>query len=74
MRGLILIIKAILSISERITGVLFRVDQLLTHILPAVLSPEQLIRLIRNHYDDSYKGLAARLPEACYKWTLERSW
>jgi hypothetical protein len=72
-RAFILIIKTILYISERITGFLFRVDQLLIHILPAALPPEQLTRLIRNHYDDSYKGLAARLPEAGYTWTLE-SW
>jgi 2-polyprenyl-3-methyl-5-hydroxy-6-metoxy-1,4-benzoquinol methylase len=32
-----------------------------------------MTRLIRNHYDDSYQGVATRLPDTCYKWALE-SW
>ncbi|MDZ4733222.1 MAG: class I SAM-dependent methyltransferase [Nitrospirota bacterium] len=52
---------------------LFPVQQLLTGILPLLLPPKELIRLIRKHYDDSYHDVAARLPETCYKWTLE-SW
>jgi 2-polyprenyl-3-methyl-5-hydroxy-6-metoxy-1,4-benzoquinol methylase len=30
-----------------------------------------MTRLIRSHYDRSYQDVAARLPETCYKWTLE---
>ena len=38
-----------------------------------MLPPKELTRLIRNHYDDSYKDVASRLPDTCYTWTLE-SW
>ncbi len=73
MRALILIIKTIIYISERITGLLFRVEQLLTRLLPALLPPEELIRLIRNHYDRSYQDVGGHLPETSYQWKLE-SW
>jgi len=36
-----------------------------------LLPPKELTRLIRNHYDDSYRNVAAHLPETCFKWTLE---
>jgi ubiquinone/menaquinone biosynthesis C-methylase UbiE len=51
----------------------FRTQQLLTGILPALLPPNELTRLIRNHYDHNYQDVAARHPETYYKWTLE-SW
>jgi hypothetical protein len=41
-------------------------------MLPALLPPTELTKLIRNHYDDSYRDVAERLPETWYKWTLER--
>lgn len=72
MRVLVLIIKSIIYISEQITGRLFRVEQLLTRLLPALLPPEELIRLIRNHYDRSYQDVGGHLPETSYQWTLER--
>ena len=56
---------------EKMAGLLFRFQQLLTGILPALLSPKELTGLIRNHYDDSYQDVAARLPENWCKWTLE---
>jgi ubiquinone/menaquinone biosynthesis C-methylase UbiE len=71
-RVLVLIIKSIIYISEQITGLLFRVEQLLTRLLPALLPPEELIRLIRNHYDRSYQDVGRHLPETSYQWTLER--
>lgn len=52
---------------------MFRVQQLLTGILPVLLPPKEMTRLIRKHYDHSYQDVATRLPETGYKWTLE-SW
>lgn len=73
MRLLARFITILVRISGQIAGLVFRVQQLLTGILPVLLPPEELTRLIRTHYDRSYQNVAARLPEACYKWTLE-SW
>ena len=73
MRLLARVIILLVRVCEKMAGSLFRVQQLLTGILPVLLPPKELTRLIRNHYDDSYKDVAARLPEGWYKWTLE-SW
>ena len=73
MRILARIITILVRICDQIAGLVFRVQQLLTGILPVLLPSKELTRLIRNHYDDSYKDVAARLPGAGYKWTLE-SW
>jgi len=40
-------------IYEKIAGLLFRIPQILTGILPVLLPSQELTRLIRNHYDDS---------------------
>ncbi|THJ24695.1 MAG: class I SAM-dependent methyltransferase [Nitrospira sp. CG24E] len=66
-------IIVLVRICEKMDGFLFRVQQLLTGILPALLPPHELTGMIRNHYDASYKDVATRLPETWYKWTLE-SW
>ena len=71
MRLLAHIILILVRVSEKMAGLLFRLQQLLTGILPALLSPEELTGLIRNHYDQSYEDVAARLPESWHKWTLE---
>ncbi len=73
MRLLAHIIIVLVRICEKMAGLLFRVQQLLTGILPALLPPHELTGMIRNHYHDSYKDVATRLPETWYKWTLE-SW
>jgi SAM-dependent methyltransferase len=65
------IVIVLVGMCEKMAGLLFRVQQLLTGILPALLSPKELTGLIRNHYDDSYQDVAARVPENWYKWTLE---
>jgi hypothetical protein len=67
------IVIVLVGMCEKMTGLLFRVQQLLTGILPVLLSPKEMISLIRNHYDDSYQDVAASHSETCYKWTLE-SW
>ncbi|NGZ94758.1 MAG: hypothetical protein CV089_01265 [Nitrospira sp. WS110] len=66
----ILMLVRIFDVTARLV---FRVQQLLTGILPALLPPEKLIGLIRNHYDASYQGVEAHLSDTCDKWTLE-SW
>ena len=66
-------ILILVRISDLTARLVFRIQQLLTGILPALLPPERLIRLIRSHYDASYQGVEAHLPESCDKWTLE-SW
>lgn len=66
-------VTILIRVFDQIAGLVFRVQQLLTGILPVLLSPKEMIRLIRNHYDDSYQDVAANHPETCYKWTLE-SW
>jgi hypothetical protein len=65
------IIIVLVRICEKMAGLLSRVQQLLTGMLPALLSPKELIELIRNHYNNSYKDVAERPPETWYKWTLE---
>jgi hypothetical protein len=64
------VITILVQICEQILGLLVRVQQHLTGMLPVLLSPEEMTRLIRNHYDDSYHDVAARHPETFYKWTL----
>ena len=73
MRLLARCITILVRAFDQIAGLVFRVQQVLTGILPVLLPPKELTRLIRNHYDDSYQDVAARHPETCYKWTLE-SW
>ena len=71
MRLLAHIVIVLVGMREKMAEFLFRVQQLLTGILPALLFPKELTGLIRNHYDDSYQDVAARLPENWHKWTLE---
>ena len=66
-------ITILIRVFDQIAGLVFRVQQLFTGILPVLLAPKEMTRLIRSHYDDSYQDVAARHPETCYKWTLE-SW
>jgi ubiquinone/menaquinone biosynthesis C-methylase UbiE len=67
------VITALVRICEQVAGLSFRIQQLLTGILPALLPPKEMTDLIRAHYDRSYRGVAAVVPEIWCKWTLE-SW
>ncbi len=73
MRLLARLITIMVRICDQIAGLVFRIQQLFTGILPVLLTPKEMTQLIRNHYDHSYQDVAARHPETCYKWTLE-SW
>lgn len=73
MRAVILIIKTLIYLSERITESLFRLQQFFAILLPALLPPVEMTRLIRAHYDRGYRETAIQDPESSYQWTLE-SW
>ena len=45
---------------------------LLTGMLPALLPPAALTKLIRIHYDRSYDGTCARFTSASQDWPLEQ--
>ena len=63
----------LIRLCEQFAGILFRIQQLLTGILPALLPPKEMTELIRAHYNRSYHDVAAHVPETWYNWTLE-SW
>lgn len=71
MRLLICAITTLIRVADLVSALIFRVQQLLTGILPALLQPKELTGLIRTHYEENYRDVAARHPETCYKWTLE---
>lgn len=71
MRILILGIRLFDSISTRIITVLFRVQQLLTGVLPAIASPEELTRLLQTHYGHTYRHAPSQYPEHSPIWALE---
>lgn len=71
MRVLILCIRVFDSISTRIITVLFRLQQLLTGVLPAIASPEELTRLLQAHYGHTYRHAPAQYPEHSPIWALE---
>lgn len=63
MRILAHVITALVRICERVAGLFFRIQQLLTGSLPALLPPKELTDLIRAHYARSYRDLAAGVSE-----------
>ncbi|MGH7258086.1 MAG: class I SAM-dependent methyltransferase, partial [Nitrospiraceae bacterium] len=48
-----------------------RFAMLLSNLLPAVLSPDDLTTLIKHHYDESYTHTAQHFTTDVYEWTLE---
>lgn len=71
MRLVILCIRIFDRISTRIITFLFRFQQLLTGILPALASPEELTRLLQAHYGHTYQNAASQYPEHSPIWALE---
>lgn len=71
MRALILCIRIFDSISTHIITLLFRLQQLLTGILPAVASPEELTKFLQAHYGHTYHNAPAQYPEYSPIWALE---
>jgi SAM-dependent methyltransferase len=70
-RVLILCIRIFDGISTRIITVLFRLQQLLTGLLPAIASPEELTRFLQAHYGHTYHNAPAQYPEYSPIWALE---
>ncbi len=68
---LILCIRIFDSISTRIITFLFRIQQLLTGVLPAVASPDELTRYLQTHYGHTYHNAQAQYPEYSPIWALE---
>lgn len=71
MHILILCIRIFDSISTRIITFLFRIQQLLTGVLPAVASPDELTRYLQAHYGHTYRNAPAQYPEYSPIWALE---
>lgn len=71
MRILILCIRIFDGISTRIITFLFRIQQLLTGVLPAVASPDELTRYLQAHYGHTYHNAPAQYPEYSPIWALE---
>ncbi len=71
MRLLILCIRIFDGISTRIITFLFRIQQLLTGVLPAVASPDELTRYLQAHYGHTYHNAPAQYPEYSPIWALE---
>ena len=58
MRLLGLLLRRVSRISTHIGGFFHRVTELLNNVLPAILPPAELTRLIQSYYDDGYRGAA----------------
>ena len=71
MHILILCIRIFDGISTRIITFLFRIQQLLTGVLPAVASPDELTRYLQAHYGHTYHNAPTQYPEYSPIWALE---
>lgn len=71
MRALILLIRIVDGLSSRLVMVLFRVQQLVTGLLPALVPPAELTRLMRAHYERNYRNVSTQYPEHSSIWALE---
>jgi SAM-dependent methyltransferase len=70
-RIFILFIRIFDSVSNRIITLLFRLQQLLTGLLPALAPPSELTELIHTHYAHTYRNAPAHYPEHSPIWMLE---
>ncbi len=70
-RILILCIRLFDSVSTRIITFLFRLQQLLTGVLPAIASPEELTEFLQAHYGHTYRHAPSQYPEYSPIWALE---
>ncbi len=70
-RLLILLIQAFDVFSNRVVTGLFRAQQLLTGILPALVPPAELIRRVQAHYGHTYRDAVTFYPDHSPIWTLE---
>lgn len=71
MQLLAIIVTGCAKIVERIVKRLADVHQFLYGILPVLLPPDRLERLIRRYYDRSYERAGNDIPLTTYSWSLE---
>jgi hypothetical protein len=70
-RILIFCIRVFDSISNRVITFLFRLQQLLTGLLPVLAPPAELTELIQAHYAHTYRNAPSQYPAHSPIWTLE---
>jgi hypothetical protein len=58
-------------VSNRIITFLFRLQQLLTGLLPVLAPPAELTELIQAHYAHTYRNAPSQYPDHSPVWTLE---
>ena len=71
MRLLGLLVSYLSRICARIGGLAFELATFLNSILPALLSADELTRLIRVHYEGMYGNAAAQYSAEVLNWGLE---
>jgi SAM-dependent methyltransferase len=70
MRVLVVFIRLLTACVDRLLGRLAQLQMLLYGLLPALLPPEELTRMIRVHYNRSYRNVETwSLADTC-QWTL----
>lgn len=70
-RCLIIFIKGFDALGNRLVTTFFRVQQILTGLLPALVPPAELIQSIQRHYEHTYRNTFALYPDHAPIWTLE---
>jgi 2-polyprenyl-3-methyl-5-hydroxy-6-metoxy-1,4-benzoquinol methylase len=71
MRLLGLLISYLSRICARVGGLAYEIATFLNSILPALLSADELTRLIRVHYEGMYGNAAAQYSAELLEWGLE---
>jgi 2-polyprenyl-3-methyl-5-hydroxy-6-metoxy-1,4-benzoquinol methylase len=71
MRVLGLLIIYLSRICARIGALAYEITQFLNSLLPALLSADELTRLIRVHYEGMYRNAAAQYSADILEWGLE---
>ena len=71
MRLLGLLIIYLSRICDRVGGLVYEIATFLNSILPALLSADELTRLIRVHYEGMYGNAAAQYSAEVLEWGLE---
>ncbi len=70
MRMLVFLIRLFAACVDRLLGRLAQIQMLLYGLLPALLPPEELTRMIRVYYDRSYWNSDGQVSTEAYPWTL----
>ena len=65
------VVRIVTALVERAALRLANLQMCLHALLPALLPPDELMRLTRRYYDSSYRNIPARDLEHAYRWTLE---